>query len=287
MRIVTLLPSATEIVCSLGLLDQLVGVTHECDFPSSVTCLPRVTRSLIPPDASSANIDKIVSERLEDEPSLYALNVDQLTSLRPDLIITQSLCQVCAVAESEVQAVRDSLALTPTVLNLNPMTLDEVLASIAHVAAACGVDERGEQVVGELRSRINRVAKTSSRDPQIRVALLEWLDPPFAAGHWNPTLVRLAGGVDVLGAEGEESRRVEWSDVAAGDPDSIVVACCGYDVHLAQQDVDSLRGTPGWECLTAVRMGRVHVLDGSQYFNRPGPRLVDSLELLAKALHLR
>ena len=285
MRIVTLLPSATEIVCSLGLRDHLVGVTHECDFPESVSGLPRVTRSTLPPTATSAEIDQIVSESLVASPTLYSLNVEQLVALRPDVIITQTLCEVCAVAERDVAAAQDSLIPHPTVLNLNPTSLDEVLESILQVAVVCGVDEAGERVVSALHSRIDRVASACWTDAPIRVALLEWLEPPFAAGHWNPTLVRLAGGVDVLGAEHEKSRRVEWADVAAGDPDVIVVACCGYDAGRARQDVDRLRGTPEWESLRAVRAGRVDVLDGSQYFNRPGPRLVDSLELLAETLH--
>ena len=284
MRIVTLTPSATEIVCVLGLHDQLVGVTHECDFPASVIGLPTVTRSLLPKDASSAEIDRMVSEQLATEPSLYALDAERLAQLRPDLIVTQSLCDVCAVAESAVQAAQRVIDSAPRVITLNPTTLDDVLTSIREVASAANVADRGELVIGELRLRIEQVAKQTQHRPPVRMALLEWLDPPFAAGHWNPTLVRLAGGLDVLGAEDKKSRRVDWTEIAAADPEAIVVACCGYDAGRAQQDVERLQGKPEWEGLSAVRAGRVHVFNGNAYFNRPGPRLVDGLKLMAKAL---
>ncbi|MEO0531696.1 MAG: ABC transporter substrate-binding protein, partial [Planctomycetota bacterium] len=236
-------------------------------------------------DASSAEIDRLVSERMAVEPSLYALDATQLAALRPDLIVTQTLCDVCAVPDSDVERVASKLAPTPRVLKLQPKTLDDVFDSIREVAAAVDARERGEEVVAELRQRVDRVAARRGSSPPLRVALLEWLDPPFAAGHWNPELVRLAGGSDVFGESGEKSRRVTWDEVAAADPDVIVVACCGLDRHRAATDIEQLSGGDVWPNLRAVRSGRVLIFDGSQFFNRSGPRLVESLEMLADGLH--
>ena len=284
MKIVSLVPSSTEIVCRLGLREALVGVTHECDFPAGVGVLPRVTRSIIPPDASSAEIDRLVTERMATEPSLYALDAEQLAALRPDLIVTQTLCDVCAVPGSDVEQVASQLDPRPTLIELQPKTLDDVLGSIRAVAEAAGIGERGNSVVSELRERIDQVAARCVSQPLVRVALLEWLDPPYAAGHWNPELVRLAGGTDVLGEPGEKSRRVSWGEVAEANPDVIVVACCGLDTARAGVDIEQLSRGDRWPQLRAVRSGRVLSFDGSQYFNRPGPRLVESLEMLANGL---
>ena len=284
MRIVSLIPSATEIVCRLGLRESLVGVTHECDFPAGVEVLPRVTRSLIPTDASSDEIDRLITERVATEPSLYALDGERLEALRPDLIVTQTLCDVCAVPDSDVDRVASRLDRRPQIVKLQPKTLDDVLDSILEVARAAGVGERGASVVAELRERIDTVAASRSREPRIRVALLEWLDPPFAAGHWNPELVSLAGGVDVLGDPGEKSRRVSWLEVAEANPSVIVVACCGLDAERAEADIERLTHSESWTQLQAVRLGRVLTFDGSQFFNRSGPRLVNGLEMLADSL---
>lgn len=284
MKIVSLIPSATEIVCRLGLRESLVGVTHECDFPAGLEALPRVTRSLIPADASSAEIDRLVTERMAAEPSLYELDAARLATLSPDLIVTQTLCDVCAVPDSDVERVARELKPSPTIVKLQPKTLEDVLRSVREVAEAARVAERGDLVVSELRERIDRVAQRGDKRPTLRVALLEWLDPPFAAGHWNPELVRLAGGTDVLGEPGEKSRRVTWDEVVEADPDVIVVACCGLDVGRIGKDLEQLTHNELWRQLRAVRSGRVLTFDGSQYFNRSGPRLVDSLEMLADGL---
>ncbi len=278
------MPSSTEILCRLGLREDLVGVTHECDFPTGVHDLPQVTRSLIPAEASSAEIDRLVTEQIATEPSLYALDTEQLAALHPDLIVTQSLCDVCAVPDSDVEQVVNQLNPRPTVLKLQPKTLDDVLESIGEVAAAADVHAQGQRVVSELRERIDQVAARYGPQPRTRVALLEWLDPPFAAGHWNPELVSLAGATDVFGEPGAKSRRVSWDEVAQANPDVIVVACCGLDVARAAVDVEQLAGGDHWPQLRAVREGRVLTFDGSQYFNRSGPRLVESLEMLASGL---
>lgn len=284
-RIVSLLPSATEMICALGLDGRLVGVTHECDYPPSVRGKPKVTRTLVPTDAASAEIDRLVGERLQDGRALYSLDLPALTALSPDLIVTQALCDVCAVAEEEVAAAACSLPGTPRVLNLEPRTLAEVFAAVGEVAAAAGVEERGEEVVRRLAARVEAVAERAAGGRERpRVALLEWLDPPFSCGHWSPELVRLAGGVEGLGREGEPSRQLAWEEVAAWRPELVLVACCGFGVERTLADLPALAAVPGWRELPAVRAGRVYVTDGAQYFSRPGPRLVDSLEILAHAL---
>ncbi len=286
MRIVSLLPSATEIICALGLEDQLVGVTHECDFPASVRHLPKVTRTLIPGDAASGEIDRLVRERLRTDRALYTLDLPVLEELQPDLIVTQALCDVCAVAEDEVRAAACTLPGGPRVINLEPQTLSEVLASLRHVARAAGVERSAEALIGALTARIEAVVARAARlERRPRVALLEWLDPPFSCGHWSPELVRLAGGVEGLGQEGRPSRTLRWDDVLAWQPEVVFIACCGFSVERTLSDLPPLRFISGWQNLPAVRTGRVYVTDGSHYFSRPGPRLVDSLEILAHTLH--
>jgi iron complex transport system substrate-binding protein len=285
MRIVSLLPSATEMICVLGLEEQLVGVTHECDFPSSVRNLPKVTRTLIPGDAASAEIDRLVRERLREQRALYALDLPVLEVLRPDLIVTQALCEVCAVAEAEVQAAACSLPGAPRIVNLEPQSLAGVFQAIGQLADAAGVEERANAVVESLAARVAAVeTRSRGQSDRPRVALLEWLDPPFSCGHWNPELVRLAGGVEGLGQEGMPSRTLSWDEVLDWQPEVVFIACCGFDTTRTMQDVARLPAIPQWRELPAVRSGRVYVADGSQYFNRPGPRLVDSLEILAHAI---
>ncbi len=285
MRIVSLLPSATEIVCQLGLGNDLVGVTHECDFPAFVAGLPKVTRTLIPHDASNRDIDALVRERLQTERALYTLDLPTLERLRPDLIVTQALCDVCAVAEAEVTAAACSLPGRPRVINLEPISLEDVLDTLRAVGRAAGVAGRGEVVVADLRRRTDAVAARSARvADRPRVVLLEWLDPPFSCGHWSPELVRLAGGDEAIGRAGRPSRTLPWEEILAARPDVLFVACCGFDLNRTLADVPSLAARPGWADLPAVRSGRVYVTDGNAYFSRPGPRLVDGLEILAHAL---
>lgn len=290
MRIVSLLPSATEIVCSLGLEDQLVGVTHECDFPRSVLRLPKVTRTLIPTDVSSGEIDRLVRERMGggSQSALYSLDMETLARLRPDLIVTQALCDVCAVAEDEVRNAACMLPGGPRVLNLEPETLNDVLECIREVATAAGVEERGREVTAKLRARVEAVVARGAalrQGERVRVALLEWLDPPFSTGHWNPELITLAGGDDGLGRAGEKSVALRWEQVTAWQPEVVLISCCGFTAERTMQEVGVLRDVPRWDEIPAVRAGRVYVTDGSSYFSRPGPRLVDSLELLAHVIH--
>ncbi|CAN5331942.1 cobalamin-binding protein [soil metagenome] len=285
MRIVSLLPSATEIVTALGLGNQLVGVTHECDYPPFVLDLPKVTRTLIPHDASSSHIDALVRERLKTQKALYSLDMPTLEKLQPDLIVTQALCDVCAVAEEEVRAAACTLPGLPRVINLEPTSWAGVLDSIRDVGRAAGCPSQAAEAVAALESRVANVVQHARILKRPGVVLLEWIDPPFSCGHWSPELVELAGGRELLGRAGQPSRTLQWSEVCAAQPDVLFIACCGFSIERTRQDLPRLTSYPGWSDLPCVRTGRVYVVDGSAYFSRPGPRLVDSLEILANALH--
>jgi iron complex transport system substrate-binding protein len=286
MRIVSLLPSATETVCELGLGENLVGVSHECDYPPFVSALPKVTRSLIPHDASSLQIDSLVREKLKTRKALYDLDMPGLERLRPDLIVTQALCDVCAVAEAEVTAAACALPGQPKVVNLEPMSIGEVLGTLSLVANSAGVPDRAMVAIEKLKKRIDAVAERSRQvKARPRVVFLEWLDPPFSCGHWTPELIGLAGGDEVIARPGQRSRTIQWEEVVAARPDVLFIACCGFSVERTLSDLPGLASRPGWTDLPAVRADRVFVTDGNAYFSRPGPRLVDSLEILAHALH--
>ena len=286
MKIVSLLPSATEIICRLGLRNQLVGVSHECDYPTSVIDLPRVTRSLIPSEATSRFIDGQVRERLTTEHALYTLELQLLEELNPDLIVTQTLCNVCAVAEEEVRAATRSLSGFPRVVNLEPTCLDDVFESVRLVGEATDRAHHAEQEIASLQKRVHAVAERSSGIACVpRVVVLEWVDPPFSSGHWSPELVALAGGKEMIGIDGQPSRTARWQEVVNVEPEVLLVACCGYVIERTLEDLPILRAYPGWDMLPCVQNSRVYIVDGSAYFSRPGPRLVDSLEILAHALH--
>jgi iron complex transport system substrate-binding protein len=286
MRIVSLLPSATEIICELGLDDQLVGVSHECDYPIGVEQLPRVTSSVIPKNVASADIDRLVREHLQNNASLYLLDLELLEKLAPDLIVTQALCDVCAVSSDDVEAAVHALPSRPAVVNLEPSQLEDVFRTIERVGAAAAVPRVARNLVTELGSRIQAVVeRTAKVTNHPKVVFLEWIDPPFSAGHWTPELIEFAGGIDCLGNAGSPSRTLQWSEIVAAQPDVLIAACCGFDADRTAQDADILARQAGWNELPCVQAGRVVYLDGNAYFNRPGPRLVDSLELLAHHLH--
>lgn len=286
MKIVSLLPSTTEICYALGLGDSVVGVTHECDFPDDAREKPHLTANVLPDgEHTSAGIDRMIAERVMNGQSIYHLDTNVLEKLAPDLILTQELCEVCAVSYTDVLAAARTLPKTPEVAAFEPHSIAEILASITEVARLAGVPERGKQVVAELRARLDAVAeRVVGAEPQ-RVLCLEWLAPPMAGGHWVPEMVRLAGGVDVLGPEGQPSTYVTWQQIAASDPDVVVVMPCGYDLDATRLAMRELDGVPEWEGLRAVREGRVYPVDGSGYFNRPGPRIIDGVELLARLIH--
>ncbi|MEM6692062.1 MAG: cobalamin-binding protein [Planctomycetota bacterium] len=281
MRIVSLIPSGTEIVASLGLAESLVGRTHECDYPPSVATTPVVTSSDISQSASSADIDRAVRESLKDDAGLYHVDVDAVVDLEPDLIITQTLCDVCAVSPTALQAAMDRFASKPTWIDLTPTTLEEVFDSILLVAAGVDRVHVGEVVIEQLRARVEAVEDRASRLKYRPLGmLLEWTDPPFAAGHWNPELMKFAGCQNAFGTRGERSEQIAWQDIARVDPEFIYVACCGFDADRGKHEVDDLEQHPVWNSLAAVKTNNVFVGDGSAHFNRPGPRLLDGLEHL-------
>lgn len=285
MRIVSLLPSATEMVAAIGLAEQLVGVTHECDYPAEVQTLPKVTRSLIPAEATSSEIDRLVSQQIHAEKALYALDVDLLAELQPDLIVTQTLCDVCAVAPSQVQAAIAALPRKLRVVNLEPTCLTDVFQALLTVGQVANREAAAHDAIGRLQHRVAQVTeRAAALRYRPRTMLLEWIDPPFCAGHWNPELVQLAGGQEMLGRAGQPSRRVDWNEITAADPEVMLIACCGFPIDRALVDLPILQSHPHWKQLSCVQSGRVYVTDGSAYFNRPGPRLVDSLEILAHAI---
>ncbi len=287
MRIVSLLPAATEIVGALGALDQLVGVSHECDHPAEVNRKPRVTYCPIyGKGLPSSEVDRWVTETLATSGTLYTMDEPLLRSLKPDVILTQKLCDVCAVGYRTVTAMAAMLPGPPRVVNLEPSSLADIFEDIRLVASVLGMERRGEELVCSLEQRVE-VVRERARDASCRPRcfLMEWIDPPFCSGHWGPELVEIAGGTDVLGKRGQDSTRISWEQVVAAQPEVLVLACCGYSAQPTLQDVPLLQRSPGWDSLPAVRKERVYAVDGSAYFSRPGPRLVDSLEILAEILH--
>jgi iron complex transport system substrate-binding protein len=280
MRIVSLVPHATELLFALGLGDQVVGVTHECDYPPQARQRTRVTRDVLPPGLSPAQIDAAVRERTERGEAIYALDTEALAELEPDLIVTQALCPVCAVSYDEVVAEAEQIASCPKVVALDPKTFGETIGDVRTIAQATGAKEAALVLVASTAKRIERVKLAVRGAPRPRVACVEWLDPVFIAGHWTPQLVELAGGEDVLGFAGERSEEATWETVAAAEPDVVVVMPCGYD---AAQSLEQARAFAPQ--LAAVGARRVVAVDAAAYFSRPGPRLVDGIELLAHVLH--
>ena len=285
-RIVSLLPSATEIVFALGLGERLVGVTHECDYPPAARHKPRLTASALPPAATSAEIDRHVRASVHAGSSLYALDSGALERLAPDLIITQELCAVCAVSYRLVARAARRLTSDPRIVSLEPASLEDVFANIATVGELTRAQSAGSELVARLRARVAKLEAHVALAPRSKpsVLVLEWSDPPMSGGHWTPGLVRLAGGRSVLGNPGANSTVLGWDAIAAADPDVVILAPCGYGLDAALSAAGELEAQPAWLQLRAVREGRAYALDGNAYVNRPGPRLVDTAELFASVL---
>jgi len=286
-RIVSLVPAATEIAAALGLMDDVVGVSHECDFPKEANARPRVTHCPVHnAGLTSREVDEWVRRALRDNGTIYTIDEPLLRTLRPDAILTQKLCDVCAVGYGTVARLAETLPGPPRVVNLEPSSLADIFENIREVAAACGVAERAEGVIANLSARVeavrDRAAQTADRP---RCFLMEWIDPPFCSGHWGPELVEIAGGHDPLGRKHQPSAQIDWQQVLDARPDIIVLALCGYDVELARRDFELLRRFPGFDSLPAARAEEIYLVDANAYFARPGPRIVDSLELLAGILH--
>jgi iron complex transport system substrate-binding protein len=280
MRIATLVPSATEMCFALGLGDDVVAVTHECDHPAATAALPRLTRSMIPAGLEPADIDAAVRERVAAGESLYALDAPALGGLEPDLIVTQQICAVCAVSCDDVRAIAAGLPSRPAVLSLDPATLDDVLADAETLAAAAGRPAAGRELRQRLEQRIDAVRTATAGAPRPRVAALEWLDPPYCAGHWLPEMIDAAGGVDALASPAERSRELGWEEIAAARPEVVVVMPCG--LHADEAETESRRHAGA---LGALGARAAFAVDAAASFSRPGPRLADGVELLGHLLH--
>ena len=280
VRIVSLIPSATETLFALGLGSDVIAVTHECDYPPAARELPKITRDVLEPGLSPREIDAAVKERTLAGESIYQLDDELLRDLRPDLIVTQELCAVCAVSYDDVRAIAEEIDSHPHVVSLDPRTVGEVLGDVRTLAQLTDRKDAAVDLVRDASARIDRVRVGVRGARRPRVAALEWLDPPFAAGHWTPQMIEYAGGEDVLGFAGEKSAEVTWAAVAAAQPDVVIVMPCGYDAEIAHREAEMHRDE-----LVAVGAGEVVAVDAAAYFSRPGPRIIDGLELLAHILH--
>ena len=289
MRIVSLLPSATEIICLLGLQDSLVGITHECDYPKTIPDLPIVTTTKISHSLSSKEIDQQVRQALASNNALYSLDYQLLDQLKPDLLVTQSLCNVCAVDKDDVLIAATKLSSDPHVINLEPTSLQDVFSTIEMVAAETNRQQVAMDLIADMKKRVNHVTEYVKsfieQNDRTRVVYLEWIDPLFNSGHWISELIDLAGGIDCLGRADLPAKTIQWHDVVNADPDVIIIGCCGYDLEKTMLDIPILQSNSGWQDLRCVQSKRVYVIDGNSYFSRPSPRLIESLEILAQILH--
>ncbi len=289
LRIISLLPAATEIAAALGLMDQVVGVSHECEFPEEANARPRVTHCPVHNiGLTSGEVDQWVRRALRNNGTIYTIDEPLVRELRPDVILTQKLCDVCAVGYGTVARLAETLPGPPQVVNLEPSRLSDIFSDIRRVADVCGVPERAEKLIGNLSQRVEEVRRKAKRvSHRPRCFLMEWVDPPFCSGHWGPELVEIAGGQDSLGRKHQPSRQIDWREVLEARPEIIVLALCGYDINRARRDYELLRRFPDFDSLPAAQGGEVYLVDASAYFARPGPRIVDSLEILAGILHPR
>lgn len=284
MRIVSMLSSATEIVYALGLQDRLVAISHECDYPPEALALPRASRSRFDPSGmTSAEVDAAVRRSMREHGSVYEVDREALRALRPDLVLTQAICEVCAVPTGSVLDAVAGLPTPPEVVSLDAHSLEDVIDSVRRVADAAGVPERGREVASELRGRLERVREAVAGRARPRVLLLEWLDPPFAPGHWVPEMVEAAGGEGVIGVPRARSHEIEWSGIPR-DPDVLLIEPCGWDLAGARADADRHRDGLREIAARAIDAGRAWLLHSS-YYSRSGPRLVDGVEALAAILH--
>lgn len=285
-RIASLLASATEIVVALGLEDRLVAISHECDWPERVLDRPRLSRPRFDPSTlDSGGIDRAVRQAMEEFGSVYEVDGDTLSSLHPSLIITQAVCEVCAVPTPGVREVVAARGIDARILSLDAHTLEDILTSVEEVGAAAGVPDRASVVVAGYRDRIERVRASVESLGRRRVLAIEWLDPPFVPGHWVPEMVEVAGGINLAGESGRRSREVTWSDLEGLDPDVLVIMPCGYGLDASRRDADQHAGQLERIGGRAIASRRAWVVDGSAYFNRSGPRTIDGIEILAGIIH--
>ncbi|MBS1524586.1 MAG: cobalamin-binding protein [Bacteroidetes bacterium] len=286
-RVISLLPAATEIVCALGLESSLVGRSHECDFPPLVTDLPVCSEANIPDGLSSSAIDTRVKELLSDALSVYTVKRDVIKRLQPDVIITQAQCEVCAVSLKEVEeALENYLKKNTRIISLQPANLEDIFGDIRQVAEALDAKASAEKLLEDLQERVDIIRhKLKFADTRPTVACIEWLEPLMVSGNWVPELVGIAGGMPVLAKSGKHSPYVQWKDILSADPDVIIAMPCGFAIERTMKEIDTLLQRPGFADLKAVKNNRLYIADGNRYFNRPGPRIVDSIEILAEIIH--
>lgn len=285
MRIISLVPNGTEILFAVGAGDLVVGVSHECDFPDEARTRPILTGSALTPGMTAAEVDAAVAAQVGSGASLYTLDEGKIAELDPDVIVTQQLCPVCAVSTEQVDGAVRPLPRCPDVISLDPKSLADVFVDIRRVGDFTGRTDQAAGLLDELQARLDVVRAAVSGKARPRVLALEWLDPPFAGGHWVPEMIALAGGLDVIASPGDHSARLTWEQIAKADPDVIVVMPCGFDEAGAAAQIETIADRPEWRSLRAVREGRVHPVDANGCFSRPGPRLVDGIERLATIFH--
>jgi iron complex transport system substrate-binding protein len=286
MRIVSFLPAATEMICALGLADQLTGVSRECDYPAEVSGKPVVVRCAM--DLSSLNlkqIDQAVSERAAQGKSIYAIDENLLRKISPTLIVTQDLCQVCAPSGNEASKALTALRPKPEILYQTPHSFEDVLNTLIQLGEKTGTSAKAEKLVQQMRQRISQITAVTAALPPVKVFFMEWVDPIYCGGHWVPEMISWAGGMDEMAKPNQDSVRVSWEEVVRFNPDLLIVSPCGFNMEDALHQAELLKSRPGWESLKSVKNKRVFVVDADAYFARPGPRLVDGTEILAHLIH--
>jgi len=286
-RILSLLPAATEIVCALGFEEKLVGRSNECDYPETVKHLPICSEANFPDNLSSADIDKNVKDLLNNALSIYTINRELIKELAPNIVITQAQCEVCAVSLNEVEsALNDDLNNTAKIISLQPDSLGEIYNNIREVAAALGAEADAEQLIEELDERVGIIRhKLKYIETKPSIACIEWVEPLMVSGNWIPELVSIAGGTSILAEPGKHSPFVQWTDIKQADPDILLVMPCGFSIERTIKEIHLLLQLPGFADLKAIKNNRLYIADGNQYFNRPGPRIVDSIEILAEIIN--
>ena len=286
MRIVSLLPSTTEIACALGLESQLVGRSHECDYPESIKDLPVLTEPKYDENGRSSEIDKRVKSLLENGLSVYHVFADKLSELNPDLILTQDHCEVCAVSLPDVEeALQKYTSSDSKVISVSPKNLEDIFESIQTIGNAAGAGQKAKHLLAEIKQRFSIIKNTVFGENRKTVATVEWIEPLMTAGNWIPELIEIAGGEDQLGKPGQHSPWIDWNDIMEADPEYLLICPCGYSCQQTLNEIDHLTDKPEWEKLKAVKNGNVFILDGNHYFNRPGPRIFESTRILGEILH--
>ena len=285
-RVLSLLSSTTEVVYALGCEDQLVGRSHECDYPPAVMTLPICTKPKFNVDGSSIEVDGQVKSILQNALSVYYINEDLLKELKPDIILTQSQCEVCAVSEKDVKGVvKNITGINPDIISVEPNSVKDIFKDIKIIAEALNVVDKGADLIEFMKYRIRTLKKSYDDKSELTVAAIEWIDPLMAAGNWVPELIEMAGGINLFGEAGKHSPWMEYKDLIEKDPQTIIIMPCGYNIQKSIFEIDSLIKQKGWQKINAVQNNKVYITDGNQYFNRPGPRIVDSLNIFAEIFH--